>query len=216
MHLGMIGLGRMGAGLVRRLNRAGHHTVVYDVNPDAVGKLAAGAIEGAASVEELVAKLPKPRAVWLMLPAGVTGEAIAELAGHMEAGDIIIDGGNSYYRDDIRRAKELQARGIHYVDCGTSGGVFGEERGFCLMIGGEEQVVGHLDPVFRSIAPGVAAAERTPGKRPCGVRLSALRPGRCRPLREDGPQWHRVWPDGRLCRRDEHPAQRECRQPHAR
>jgi 6-phosphogluconate dehydrogenase len=165
MHLGMIGLGRMGAGLVRRLDKAGHHTVVYDVNPDAVGKLASGTIEGASSLEELVAKLPKPRAVWVMLPAGVTDEAIAELAGRMEAGDIIIDGGNSYYRDDIRRAKELQARGIHYVDCGTSGGVFGEERGFCLMIGGEAQIVGHLDPVFRSIAPGVAAAERTPGKR---------------------------------------------------
>ncbi|MGB9093560.1 MAG: decarboxylating 6-phosphogluconate dehydrogenase [Gallionella sp.] len=164
MHLGMIGLGRMGAGLVRRLSRAGHHTVVYDANPDAVGKLAADTIEGAASIGELVAKLPRPRAVWVMLPAGVTGEAIAELAGRMEAGDIIIDGGNSYYRDDILRAKELQARGIHYVDCGTSGGVFGEERGFCLMIGGEQQIVGHLDPVFRSIAPGVAAAERTPGK----------------------------------------------------
>jgi 6-phosphogluconate dehydrogenase len=164
MHLGMIGLGRMGAGLVRRLNRAGHHTVVYDVNPEAVRKLAAGAIEGAASVEELVTKLPRPRAVWVMLPAGVTGEAIAELAGYMESGDIIIDGGNSYYRDDIRRAGELQASGIHYVDCGTSGGVFGEERGFCLMIGGEQQIVGHLDPVFRSIVPGVESAERTPGR----------------------------------------------------
>jgi 6-phosphogluconate dehydrogenase len=164
MHLGMIGLGRMGAGLVRRLNRAGHHTVVYDVNSDAVGKLATGAIEGAASVEEMVAKLPRPRAVWVMVPAGVAGKTVEDLAGHLDAGDIIIDGGNSYYRDDILRAKALRARDIHYVDCGTSGGVFGEERGFCLMIGGEDRIVKHLDPIFKSIAPGVESAERTPGK----------------------------------------------------
>jgi len=165
MHLGMIGLGRMGASLVRRLSKDGHQCVVYDVNPAAVKKLAAGEVQGAASIAELVAKLPKPRAVWVMVPAGVAGKTIEELAEHLDAGDTIIDGGNSYYRDDIPRAKALKTRDIHYVDCGTSGGVFGEERGFCLMIGGEDQIVKHLDPIFRSIAPGVAAAERTPGKK---------------------------------------------------
>jgi 6-phosphogluconate dehydrogenase len=162
MHLGMIGLGRMGASLVRRLSKDGHDCVVYDVNPAAVKALAVGEVQGAASIAELVAKLPKPRAVWVMVPAGVAGKTIEGLAAHMDAGDIIIDGGNSYYRDDILRAKSLQAAGMHYVDCGTSGGVFGEERGFCLMIGGEEQIVKHLDPIFKSIAPGVAAATRTP------------------------------------------------------
>jgi 6-phosphogluconate dehydrogenase len=164
MHLGMIGLGRMGASLVRRLSKDGHSCVVYDVNPAAVKKLAAGEVQGAASIVELVAKLPKPRAVWVMVPAGVAGKTVEDLAEHLDAGDIIIDGGNSYYRDDILRAKALKIRDIHYVDCGTSGGVFGEERGFCLMIGGEDKIVKHLDPIFRSIAPGVAAAERTPGK----------------------------------------------------
>ncbi len=164
MHLGMIGLGRMGASLVRRLSKDGHRCVVYDVNPATVKKLAAGEVQGAASIAELVAKLPKPRAVWVMVPAGVAGNTVEDLAGHLDAGDIIIDGGNSYYRDDILRAKALKTRDIHYVDCGTSGGVFGEERGFCLMIGGEDKIVRHLNPIFRSIAPGVAAAERTPGK----------------------------------------------------
>ena len=164
MELGMIGLGRMGASLVRRLGKDGHSCVVYDVNPAAVKKLAVGEVQGAASLAGLVAKLAKPRAVWVMVPAGVAGKTIEELASHMDAGDIIIDGGNSYYRDDILRAKALKTRGIHYVDCGTSGGVFGEERGFCLMIGGEDKIVKHLDPIFRSIAPGVESAERTPGK----------------------------------------------------
>jgi len=164
MHLGMIGLGRMGASLVRRLSKDGHSCVVYDVNPAAVKKLAAGEVQGAASISELVAKLPKPRAVWVMVPAGVAGKTVEELASCMDAGDIIIDGGNSYYRDDILRAKVLKSKEIHYVDCGTSGGVFGEERGFCLMIGGEDRIVKHLDPIFRSIAPGVESAERTPGK----------------------------------------------------
>jgi 6-phosphogluconate dehydrogenase len=165
MHLGMIGLGRMGASLVRRLAKAGHKCVVYDVSPAAVKKLAGRGVRGSASIDELIAKLAKPRAVWVMVPAGATGETVEELAACMEAGDIIIDGGNSYYRDDLLRAKALEKRGIHYVDCGTSGGVFGLERGFCLMIGGEDQVVRHLDPVFRSIAPGVGAAPRTPGKK---------------------------------------------------
>lgn len=165
MHLGMIGLGRMGASLVRRLTKDGHQCVVYDVNPAAVNKLATGDVQGAASIAELVAKLAKPRAVWVMVPAAVTGKTIEELASRMEAGDIIIDGGNSYYRDDILRAKALQAVGVHYIDCGTSGGVFGEDRGFCLMIGGEDRIVKHLNPIFRSIAPGVEAAPRTPGKK---------------------------------------------------
>jgi 6-phosphogluconate dehydrogenase len=165
MHLGMIGLGRMGASLVRRLTKDGHQCVVYDVNPAAVKKIEGRDVQGAASIDELVAKLAKPRAVWVMVPAGVTGNTVEELASRMDAGDIIIDGGNSYYRDDILRAKALKTRGIHYVDCGTSGGVFGQERGFCLMIGGEDQIVKHLAPIFRSIAPGVEAAPRTPGKK---------------------------------------------------
>jgi 6-phosphogluconate dehydrogenase len=165
MHLGMIGLGRMGASLVRRLTKDGHNCVIYDVNPAAVKRIASRDVQGAASIDELVAKLAKPRTVWVMVPAGVTGKTVEELAACMDAGDIIIDGGNSYYRDDLLRAQALKTRGIHYVDCGTSGEVFGEERGFCLMIGGEEQIVKHLDPIFRSIAPGVEAATRTPGKK---------------------------------------------------
>ena len=164
MQLGMIGLGRMGASLVRRLTRDGHKCVVYDVSPAAVKKAAGRGVRGSASIGELVAKLAKPRAVWVMVPAGVTGKTIDDLAACMEAGDMVIDGGNSYYRDDLARAKALKARGIHYVDCGTSGGVFGLARGYCLMIGGEHRVVRHLDPVFKSIAPGVKAAPRTPGK----------------------------------------------------
>jgi len=164
MQLGMIGLGRMGASLVRRLTKDGHKCVVYDVSPAAVKRIAGRGIRGSASIDELVAKLAKPRAVWVMVPAGVAGKTVEELASRMDAGDIIIDGGNSYYRDDLVRAKALKPSGIHYVDCGTSGGVFGLARGYCLMIGGEDRVVRHLDPIFRSIAPGVKAAPRTPGK----------------------------------------------------
>ena len=131
----------------------------------AVKKVVGRGVEGAASLDDFIAKLPKPRAAWVMVPAGVAGETIEELASRMEAGDIIIDGGNSYYRDDLQRAKAFKGKGIHYVDCGTSGGVFGLERGFCLMIGGEDQVVKHLDPIFRSIAPGVKAAPRPQVKR---------------------------------------------------
>jgi 6-phosphogluconate dehydrogenase len=165
MQLGMIGLGRMGANLVRRLSADGHECVVYDVNAAAVKGLAVNGIEGTTTLDDFVAKLTKPRAAWVMVPAAVTGQTVSELAKRMEPGDIIIDGGNSYYRDDLERARELKAAGIHYVDCGTSGGVFGLDRGYCLMIGGEDDVVQHLDPLFRSIAPGVEAAERTPGKR---------------------------------------------------
>src|ERR1035437_449462 len=145
----MIGLGRMGASLVRRLTKDGHKCVVYDMSPAAVKNAAGRGVRGSASIGDLVAKLPKPRAVWVMVPAGVTGKTVEELAGRMDAGDIIIDGGNSYYRDDLLRATALRRIGIHYVDCGTSGGVFGLERGYCLMIGGEDRVVRHLDPIFR-------------------------------------------------------------------
>jgi 6-phosphogluconate dehydrogenase len=161
MQLGMVGLGRMGANLVRRLERGGHECVVYDIDPDAVKGLEREGAIGAGSLEEFVAKLDKPRAAWVMVPAGLTGETVERLAGLMEAGDIVIDGGNSYYRDDIDRAKALEPKGISYVDVGTSGGIFGLERGYCLMIGGERKTVEHLDPIFRTIAPGVTAAPRT-------------------------------------------------------
>ena len=164
MQLGMVGLGRMGANMVRRLSAAGHTCVVYDVNPDAVGALEAVGAVGAGSLEDLAGKLEAPRAVWVMVPAAVTGRTVDSLAEVLEADDIIIDGGNSYYQDDIRRAATLSGQGIHYVDCGTSGGVFGLERGYCLMIGGETDVVGHLDPIFAAIAPGVDAAPRTEGR----------------------------------------------------
>jgi 6-phosphogluconate dehydrogenase len=164
MQLGMIGLGRMGANLVRRLVKAGHECVVYDANPESVKKLAGPGVTGAATLQEFVAKLKAPRAAWVMVPAGVTGKAVEELAALMQKDDVIIDGGNSYYRDDIARAKTLKARGVHYVDVGTSGGVFGLERGYCLMIGGEAEVVKRLDPIFKTIAPGVAAAPRTAGR----------------------------------------------------
>jgi 6-phosphogluconate dehydrogenase len=165
MQLGMIGLGRMGANLVERLTKDGHECVVFDVNAAAVKKVANKHVQGATSIDDFVAKLVKPRAAWVMVPAAVAGETVSELASRMEAGDIVIDGGNSYYRDDIERAAVLKQRGIHYVDCGTSGGVFGLERGYCLMIGGGDSVVRHLDPIFASVAPGVGAAPRTPGRK---------------------------------------------------
>jgi 6-phosphogluconate dehydrogenase len=164
MQLGMIGLGRMGAGLVRRLQRDGHECVVYDVNETAVKELTREGATGARSLADFASKLTKPRAAWVMVPAAFTGQTVTQLADEFEADDIIIDGGNSYYRDDIARAKELAEKKIHYVDVGTSGGVFGLERGFCLMIGGEEKVVQHLDSIFATIAPGVDAAPRTPGR----------------------------------------------------
>jgi len=164
MQLGMIGLGRMGANMVRRLTRAGHECVVFDVSADAVKALAAEGAVGAASLEDFAAKLTVPRAAWLMVPAGYTGDTVKQLAAVFEAGDIIIDGGNSHYHDDIHRAAALKEQGLHYVDVGTSGGVFGLERGYCLMIGGEKPIVEHLSPLFASIGPGVDAAPRTEGR----------------------------------------------------
>ena len=164
MQLGMIGLGRMGANLVRRLMRDGHRCVVYDRAEALVKQLAGEGATGATSVADFVAKLEQPRTAWLMLPAAVTGSALDELAELLEPGDAVIDGGNSYYRDDIIRAKRLAPKQIHYLDCGTSGGVFGLDRGYCLMIGGEDEPVGRLDPIFRTIAPGSGSAEPTPGR----------------------------------------------------
>jgi len=165
MHLGMVGLGRMGANLVRRAMRDGHTCVVYDVNQAAIDTLVAEGAIGANSYEDLAAKLDGPRNVWIMVPAGeITENSVAGVAAHLSAGDTIIDGGNTYYRDDIRRSAELAERGIFYVDCGTSGGVFGLERGFCLMVGGADEAVERLAPIWTSLAPGVAAAERTPGR----------------------------------------------------
>ena len=164
MQLGMIGLGRMGANLVRRLQRAGHQCVVYDHNRATVDQLAGEGAVAADSLADLVAKLEAPRAAWVMVPAGVAGKVVDELAGLMAADDVVIDGGNSYYRDDVHRAEALGARGLHYLDVGTSGGVYGLERGFCLMIGGEAEVVARLEPLFRALAPGLEAADRTPGR----------------------------------------------------
>jgi 6-phosphogluconate dehydrogenase len=169
MQLGMVGLGRMGANLVRRLMRDGHRCVAFDVNPAAVADLAAEGATGASDMSDFVAKLDRPRNIWLMLPAAITGKIVDELEKLLEAGDTIIDGGNSYYRDDIARAKQLARRSIHYIDCGTSGGVWGLERGYCLMIGGDDEAVQRADPIFRSIAPGEGMAEPTPGREQGGT-----------------------------------------------
>jgi len=166
MQLGMVGLGRMGANMVRRLLRGGHSSVVFDMSPKAVGELVAEKATGSSSLEDFAAKLDKPRAIWLMVPAAVVDQTIAALLPHLEPGDILIDGGNSYYIDDIRRAKELTAKGIHYVDVGTSGGVWGLERGYCMMIGGEGNVVKTLNPIFSTLAPGPGDIPRTAGRDP--------------------------------------------------
>jgi 6-phosphogluconate dehydrogenase len=168
MQLGMIGLGRMGANMVRRLLKGGHQCVVFDRSPKVVGELVQEKAVGSASLQEFASKLQKPRAIWLMVPAAVVDQTLADLLPHLEAGDIVIDGGNSYYVDDIRRAKELGAKRIHYVDVGTSGGVWGLERGYCMMIGGENEVVKHLDPIFGTLAPGIGEIPRTPGREKIG------------------------------------------------
>jgi len=168
MQLGMIGLGRMGANMVRRLLKAGHQGAVFDMSPKAVEELVQEKAVGSSSLADLVKKLAKPRAVWLMVPAAVVDKTIADLVPFLEAGDILIDGGNSYYVDDIRRAQELATKEIHYVDVGTSGGVWGLERGYCMMIGGEPEVVKHLDPIFATLAPGIGDIPRTPGREKLG------------------------------------------------
>src|SRR5215510_8320143 len=168
MQLGMVGLGRMGANMVRRLLKGGHECVVFDTSPNAVRELTAENAVGSGSLADLVEKLKKPRAVWLMVPAAVVDKTIADILPALEPDDILIDGGNSYYIDDIRRAKELAPRRIHYVDVGTSGGVWGLERGYCMMIGGEKPVVKHLDPIFATLAPGIGDIPRTPGREKIG------------------------------------------------
>ena len=168
MQLGMIGLGRMGANMVRRLLKAGHQGAVFDMSPKAVEELVQEKAVGSSSLADLVKKLAKPRAVWLMVPAAVVDKTIADLVPFLEPGDILIDGGNSYYVDDIRRAQELATKKIHYVDVGTSGGVWGLERGYCMMIGGEPEVVKHLDPIFATLAPGIGDIPRTPGREKLG------------------------------------------------
>ncbi len=168
MQIGMIGLGRMGANMVRRLMRGGHQCVVHDVSAEAVKGMEREGAKGAVSLDDLLAQLSKPRVVWLMIPAAVVDSQLDQLIPKLSAGDIVVDGGNSYYRDDIDRARRLRAHGIHYVDCGTSGGVWGMERGYCLMIGGEPDVVRHLDPVFATLAPGAGSIERTPGREKLG------------------------------------------------
>ena len=164
MQLGMVGLGRMGANMVRRLMKAGHTCTVFDMSPQSVEALAKEGAVGSSSIKDFVSKLQKPRAIWLMIPAAVVDSTIAEIVPYLEDGDILIDGGNSYYIDDIRRAKELAPKGIHYVDVGTSGGVWGLERGYCMMIGGPDAAVQHLDPIFKTIAPGIGDIPRTPGR----------------------------------------------------
>ena len=169
MQLGMIGLGRMGASMVRRLLRAGHTCVVHDVQPSAVAGLVKDGANGATSLKEMVSQLRQPRSVWLMVPAAVVDRALGDLVPLLDAGDIVIDGGNSYFRDDMRRGTQLQTRGIHYLDVGTSGGVAGLERGYCLMVGGEGGAVEHLRPIFSSLAPGIEAATLTPGRKAGGT-----------------------------------------------
>jgi 6-phosphogluconate dehydrogenase len=164
MQLGMVGLGRMGSNIVRRLVNDGHACVVYDVNAKAVSSLKGERVQGATSLEELVKELSTPRTVWLMLPAAITQETLDELVGFLESGDVVIDGGNSFYQDDVDRSRQLATHGVHYVDCGTSGGVWGLERGYSLMIGGEDEVVARLDPIFKSIAPGDDGTTATPGR----------------------------------------------------
>jgi 6-phosphogluconate dehydrogenase len=164
MQIGMIGLGRMGANMVKRLSKGGHECVAFDLNEGAVKAVLQPGVTGAASLQDLVAKLAKPRVLWLMVPAAVVDKDLALLTTLLDAGDIIIDGGNSYYRDDIRRGAELKSHNIHYLDVGTSGGIAGADRGYCLMIGGEKEVVAHLAPIFTALAPGVGAAPPTPGR----------------------------------------------------
>ncbi len=217
MQIGMIGLGRMGANMVKRLLRGGHSCVVHDVSPEATRALGKeGAVPGV-TLAGFVAALEAPRAIWLMVPAGVVDATLGELVPLLSKGDIVIDGGNSFYRDDVDRAKRLAAQGLHYVDCGTSGGVWGLERGYCLMIGGEPEVVRRLDPTVRHAGAGPgddrADARQRGARRDRRARVPALRPGGRRPLREDGAQRDRVRPHGGLRRGAQHPQARRRRSP---
>ncbi len=160
----MIGLGRMGANMARRVMSQGHQCVAQDPNPDAVAKMVAAGAVGAATLQEMASKMDRPRAVWMMVPAAIVDKVLADLIAHLDPGDIIIDGGNSYYRDDMARASKLKDAGIHYVDCGTSGGIAGQDRGYCLMVGAEQEIFDHLTPIFKALAPGFDAASRTPGR----------------------------------------------------
>ena len=184
MQLGMVGLGRMGANIVRRLMRGGHDCVVHDVNEQAVAELAGDGATGTSSLADFAAKLSAPRAAWIMVPTALVGQIVEQLAAHFEPGDIIIDGGNSYYRDDVARARALASRGIHYLGAGTSGGVWGLQRGYCLMIGGEAGPIEHLDPLFKTIAPGLGGTWPAPpgakGSRPLRSRVTCIagHPGR--------------------------------------
>ena len=202
MQLGMIGLGRMGANMVRRLMQHGHECVVFDANADAVAELQAVGARGTSSVEEFIALLKPPRAVWIMLPVPVVEGVVKTVAAHLQKGDILVDGGNSPFENAIRRASELKPKGIHFVDVGTSGGVWGLERGYCLMIGGSPEAVQQLDADFPGSGARQGRFEPLPGaRRRCGIkRLPALRPAGRGPLRQDGPQRHRVRNDGRLRR----------------
>ncbi len=208
MQLGMIGLGRMGNNMVRRLLKAGHQCVVFDLHPEAVQALVKEGAVGATSLEDFARKLKKPRASWMMVPAAVVDQTLKALVPFLEADDVVVDGGNSFYQDDIRRAAELKSKGVHYVDAGTSGGVWGLERGYCLMIGGERLAVERLDSIFAALAPGAGSTPRTPGRSGASdtaeTRLPALRPQWRRPLRQNGAQRHRVRNHGRLRRGDEH------------
>jgi 6-phosphogluconate dehydrogenase len=188
MQIAMIGLGRMGANMVKRLIKGGHECVVYDKSQAAVDASVKDGATGATSLSDLCSKLQAPRAVWLMVPAGYVDDTMKELSTVLKAGDILIDGGNSYYVDDIRRSKELAQSGIKWVDVGTSGGVFGLERGYCMMIGGDTEIVDHLDPIFKTLAPGKGSVDRTPGRDKAA--LPALWASRCRTLRQNGAQWH--------------------------
>ncbi len=216
MQLGMVGLGRMGANMVRRLMQAGHQCAVTDLNPAAIEGLAKEGATGAASLADLVKALSPPRAVWVMVPAGdPTEKTVMTLGDLLSPGDAIIDGGNSWFKDDVRRAKALMPKGVHYVDAGTSGGVWGAERGYCLMVGGPKEAVSRLEPIFSSLAPGESGIPNSRGRdgkaSTAQLGIPPLRPVGRRPLRQDDPQRHRVRPDAGVRRRLRHPAPRRRR-----